>query len=266
MAKHIQSEVKKPDKFLETLTAAWSKAEPYALRVGLAAGALLAIIGIWIAIGRGGGRRDDAAWAKHFALGQKAGRAAAEAETDEDRQKVTQQLLADMKALVEEYDGQPVAAATLLETSQLELGLAGRARTDAPAEAKEHFRRAAEAAEKFLTTFPAEHALAPLAAYNAGNARLQLEDYQTAAKHFARCGGVVGAPGSVRVEPHGGSPIAALAALARLHTARCYEKLGRTADARRLYQTLRKDRWAGWAAQQAEYRLSQLDKAPPKGS
>ena len=53
LAKHIQSEVKKPDKFLETLTAAWSKAEPYALRIGLAAGALLANIGIWIANGRG---------------------------------------------------------------------------------------------------------------------------------------------------------------------------------------------------------------------
>jgi hypothetical protein len=250
LAKHTQSEVKKPDRFVETLTPLWEKAEPYALRVGIGLTVVLVLVGIWAVVRRGSDERSAAVWARHFAIRQKARGALRQAADPDERDRIADQLTADLLAFAKEQRRTPAAAIALLEVSQEEFSLADQKRTTEPEAAKSHLTKAAEAAEQFLETFR-EHRLAPLAAYTAGCARLELGDHRAAATHF---------------EGAQACPVGIIAALARLHAGHCYEKLGRIADAERLYDELRKDPWAAWAAQQAEFRLSQIRAAPPDGS
>jgi tetratricopeptide (TPR) repeat protein len=250
LAKQRYKDVKHPDKFHEGLSAAWAVVEPYALPVGIAVFVLLIVAGIWVVVARQWAARRDAPWAKDFEIHRRANDAAAEAETNEDLEKAAQQALADIDALAREYQRRPVAAVALIKLSRGHFGLGHRSRTRDPKSASEHFKKAAEAAEQFLADFP-DHGLHAIAAYNGGRARLELGEHQRAAEHFERAQT---------------SAVSSLAAIAQWHAARCYEHLGRTDSARRAYQALRNNPWAGWCAQQAEWRLSQLESRPAKGT
>lgn len=273
MAKQLYKDVKHPDKFHEALSGVWAKMEPYALHAGLGVLVVIVVAGVWFAVWHQSASRRDAAWAKDFAIERQAREAAAEAETAAEREKVDEQTAAELEAFVREYQRRPVAAVALLKLAQAHARLGRRARGSDRKAAREHFRESAEAAEQFLADFP-DHGLTTLAAWNAGKARFELREYPRAAQHFQQATG---------------SQVRFLAALARWHAGRCYEHMGRAEAAREAYEALRNERpgYAAlraafgdfrarqllavnpaleWCAQQAQWRLAQLQRKSPKGS
>ncbi|MBL7222709.1 MAG: tetratricopeptide repeat protein [Candidatus Brocadiae bacterium] len=250
MSKHLYKDVKHPDKFHELLSHAWARMEPYALQAGIAVLALVAVATVWFVVARQRAASLEKPWAQAFDIQRRASDALATARTDADRETIEEQVLADLAALAREQARRPVAALALIELSQAQFRRGHLRRTQDPDAARDRFRAAAEAAEQFLADFP-NHGLRALAAYNAGKARLELREYPRAVQHFQQA--------------HD-APIRSLAALARWHTARCQERLGQLDAARQAYEALRNDPWAGWCAQQAQWRLSQLQSRPTQGS
>lgn len=245
MGKMKYSEVKHEDKFHEILSSVWGKLEPYTLSAGLAAIALLAIAAVWMVVARHHTATGEKPWIERFEIGERIGRS--DKLDDEEKAK---ELLGELTALARTYQGQPAAAITLLEVAQSHLALGRRHDGTASKDSREHLEKAAQAAEQFVADFP-DHPLVALAHYEAGKARLDLAQYEGAADHF---------------EQARKSPIAFLAALARLHEGRCYEKLGRLDKARQAYEAVRDDKMAAWCADQAEFHLTRLRRTPQKGS
>jgi tetratricopeptide (TPR) repeat protein len=244
VAKHRYKDVKHPDKFHEALSKAWAKAEPYALPAGIAVLALLVLTGVWVAVARQWTAGREEPWAELFRIQQEAELAQDRVQTEAQRQTATVEKLAALETLSRENAGRPVAAVALQRLASGYFALAEAERTREPDASKRHLVRAAEAAEQFLADFP-DHGLAPLAAYTAGKARFELDQFNRALQHFQQA-----QTASVR----------AVAAFAQWHAARCQEELGQLAAARQAYQSLRNDPWAGWTAEQARWRLAQLDR------
>jgi tetratricopeptide (TPR) repeat protein len=247
---HRYKDVKHPDKFAEALSNAWTKVEPYVIPAGITILVVIAIAFVWVTFGQRWANRHEAPWAKAFEVQRTATAAVANAQTDEARAQAEEKALADLGAVAHEYARRPVAAVALLDLAQGHYRLGDRDRTDKPDASRDHFQKAAAAAEQFLADFP-DHGLAAVAAYEAGKARFELRDYARALEHFLK----VQAPA-----------FPSFVALAQWHAARCYEHLGQADAARRIYEALRNDPWAGWCGQQAQWRLTQLPPASSTGS
>ncbi|MFP4055512.1 MAG: tetratricopeptide repeat protein [Candidatus Brocadiia bacterium] len=247
MAKTKYKEAKQDDKFHATLSAAWGKLQPYVLPIGIGAGLILLVAAAWVFLAQRSAARSERPWAERHQL---------EVATGPEASKTPEEHLEKLADLAREYQGEPAAAIFNLELALNHFRLAhlyaglgsGRGELDSDA-AEGHLAQAASAAEQFVSDFP-DHPLLPLAHLEAGKARMELEQYEAAASHF---------------EQAALSPVPFAAAVARWHAARCYEKLGRLAEAREAYQTLRDTQMAGWVAQLAEYDLARLDRQAPKG-
>jgi tetratricopeptide (TPR) repeat protein len=224
------------------LSAAWEKAQPYALLVGLAAVGILALASIWIALSRHYAARADRPWEEHFEIAREL------ADAGDDREERVRRFFEQMEGLADTYRGRAVASVALLKLAQGHARRAADLRSEDPDAAKEHLEDAADAAEQFVADF-SDHRHLALAYYEAGKARLELGEYERAADHFAQ---------ATR------SPIRYLQVLAKWHRAFCYEQLGRLDEARRIYEAIRDDQTAGWCADQAEFQLTQLGRWPRK--
>ena len=246
MGKHKYSEVKHADKFAEALGRLWQKIERYVVVFGGAALVLLVVSAIWIAVARRHAARVDKPWEDRFELAR---RYATKSREEAGAAATTAKLLEEMRELAAAHPGGPVAAITLLEASEGYFRLASSQGTEKPDAARENYKRAADVAEQFAADFP-DDPLVTLAHYDAGRARLELAEYERAAKHL---------------EQAAQSPHRSLAVLAQWEMAYCYERLGRLDDARRAYESLRDDKMAGWCAEQAEFQLAQLGRLPSRG-
>lgn len=245
MGKMRYSEAKHDDKFHEALSAAWERAEPYLLPVGIAVGALLVVIAVWMVASRYHTATGEKPWIERFDLSQQL------AQSDEpDPEAQATRVLDALNTLVKNYQGHDAAAITLLELAQGHLGLASARSSDDPKAATSHLEQAAQAAEQFIADHP-DHPLVPLAHYDAGKAHLDLGHFDPAADHFERARA---------------TRITFLAALARLQAGLCYEKTGQLDKARQAYQALRTDATAAWCAEQAEFHLAKLKRSAHKGS
>ena len=249
MAKTKYSEVKHEDKFHEALSRAWERIEPYALRAGIAVGALLVAAAAWLYVAQRRTSSQEQPWAERFEIGRRY----ADLEGDDAIEQTTK-LLAELEAFAQKHQGRPVAAVTLLEVARAHLGLADAERAKDPDAAAEHLQRAAAAAEQFIADFP-DHPHIAHAHYDAGKARLDLGKHAQAAAHFERA-----------ME----SDVEFLAALARLQAGLCYEKLGELAKARMAFEAARDSKGADdrptWCAEQAEHHLARLRRSVAEGS
>jgi len=244
------SEVKHEDKFHEALSNAWDRVEPYALPVGIAVCVLLLGATAWLFISQYQTSSLEKPWAERFEIGRRY------ADTDEANAKEqTKRLLAELEAFVQKHQGTEVAAITLLEIARTHLTLADIERGKDPDAVRDHLKRAASAAEQFIADSPSHPHLAQ-ACYDAGKARLDLGEHERAARHFE--------------EAQQKTDVVFLAALARLQAGLCYEKLGETDKARQAFEAVRDSKGPDdrptWCADQAEYHLARLRRAPTKGS
>jgi len=235
VAKHRYSEVKHPDKFIETLAGVWKKIERYAIPASIAAVVIVVGIGIWILLARHYATVLERPWEERFEIMSEMIAHRGEPEGQET-------YLGKLAEFASRHRGKPVEAVTLLEVAEGYLGVAARKRLSDAEAAQRLLRKAAEAAEQFIADFP-DHRHVALAHYQAACAYLDLGDLEKAAKHF---------------EHAAASPIRYLATLARLHLANCRQRLGDYDEARRLYQALRDDPNAGWCGDQARFQLAQL--------
>jgi len=243
VGKHLRyRDVKHADKFAETLSALWVKAEPYVIRAGTVLGVATAAVGLWLLASSLFGGRGDTSWEARFEMIEKATR-----DAPSDPEAAGSRMLAKMDEFAAEHRGEPAAAITLLELAQGHQRRAAALRDDKPQEAREELAKAAGAAEQLLADFP-DFRHAATAHYEAGKARLELGEWERAAEHF---------------EKAATAPIPSLAALAKWHAGYCYERLGRLAQARLRYEEVRADTAAGWCAEQAEFALAQLGRRSP---
>jgi len=243
VGKHRYRDVKHADKFIETLSEYWAKAEPYVIRVGIVMGVAIVAVGLWLLGTRLFGDRSDASWEERFQMMEEAVHNA-----PADPEAAGSKILAKMDEFAAEHRGEPATAVTLLELAQGHERRAAGLRDEKPKEAREELQKAASAAEQLIADFPGFRHVAT-AHYEAGKARLELGEWERAAEHF---------------EKAAAAPIPSLAALAKWQAGYCYEQLGRLAQARLKYEELRVDPAAGWCAEQAEFALAQLGRRPPK--
>lgn len=243
VGKHRYSEIKHPDRFIEALAGLWKKIERYVVPASIAGVVVVVGIGVWVYVARHYASLLERPWEERFAIMQEmiAGRGEAQ-----DRR---EEYLGKLEELASKHRGGPVAAVTLLEVSQGYLSLAAQKRSRDEAAARRLLQAGADAAERFIAEFP-DHRHVAVAHYQAGCAWLDLGEYAKAAAHFQRAAR---------------SPIRYVATLARWHLAYCREELGEYAEARRLYEALRSDPGAGWCADQAQFRLTQLALRARKG-
>jgi len=240
---HKYSEVKHPDPFVAGLAEFWRKGEPYIIRAGIVSAIVVVGIAVWFGVSEFFTGRGDRPWEERFKLAEEF---ATKAQSDPEA--VGDKLLEKMGEFTREHQGQPAAAVTLLELAQWQLRTGVSRRDEKPKEARAHFEKAAAAAEQFVADFP-RHRHVGLAYYEAGKARMELEEWERAVQHF---------------EKATESPVHIVAALARWGAAYSYEQLGRLDQARDRYEALRVDPLAGWCTEQAEFALAQLGRTPPK--
>jgi len=242
------SEVKHEDKFHEALSKAWDHVQGYALPAGIAAGLLLVSVIVWMVVAQHRRSGIERVAAERFEIGRRY----ADIDTS-DEQKAKEQSakqLAELEDFAARHQGSDVAAVTLLEVARQHLTLAEAVRGTDPDAAEDHLKRAAKAAEQFLADYP-EHPHVAQAHYDAGKARLDLKQYERAARHF---------------EEARHTDIAFLATLAQFHAGLCYEKSGELAKARAAFETVRDskgfDGYPTWCADQAEFHLTRLGRTP----